>query len=252
MANKQIISINKIKQFLISIPLISIFLAKLYVFFNKEFKKQNYFYSTFINPGDLIFDIGACYGKKLASFLGIKANIVAVEPQKKCINFLKKAFGNKKVIFVNKAVGEREGLADFYQGDDHSYSTMSKDWMEYTDHSWNNPYKVKVVTLDKLIKKYGIPKYIKIDIEGFELQALKGLTHPVNIISIEFIRENMLKTIKCVNYLNKIGSYLYNLSTGEDYKFKFKTWKKHSEIINFFKSSRVPKWGDVYIKKESR
>lgn len=243
---------NKTKQFLISLPIISILLARLYVLFNKEFTRQNKFYATFISPGDLVFDIGACYGKKLASFLKIKAKVVAVEPQIICINFLKKAFARGRVIFVQKAIGESEGSADFFQGDDHSFSTMSKDWMKYTDHKWNSPYKVQVTTLDKLIKKYGVPSYIKIDVEGFELQVLKGLSQPVKMISIEFIRKNILKTIKCLNYLNRIGFNLYNLSAGEEYQFKFKTWKKYSEIIAYLKGVKIPEWGDIYIKKETK
>lgn len=246
---------NKIKQFLISIPIISIPLAQLYLLFNKEFKKQNQFYSTFISQNDLVFDIGACYGKKLASFLKINANVVVVEPQEKCMNFLKRTFSNSNVIFVQKALGERECLANFYEGEDHSLSTMSKGWMTYinrnfanTNHKWNSPYKVQVTTLDKLIKKYGIPSYIKIDVEGFELQVLKGLSHSINMISIEFIRENIHRTIECINYLNKVAPRLYNLSVGEEHKFKFNTWKKHSEIMDYFASAEIPTQGDIYIK----
>lgn len=250
MDNKQAVSFNKIKQFLISLPVISIPLAKLYLLFNKEFKRQNQLYSTFIFQNDLVFDIGACYGKKLASFLKIKTKVVAVEPQKKCMNFLKKAFSNSNVIFVQKAVGEKEGRVDFYQGEDHSFSTMSKEWMTYTRHKWNSPYKVQVTTLDKLIKKYGIPTFIKIDVEGFELQTLKGLSHSIKMISIEFIRKNIHRTIECLNYLNKLGPHLYNLSIGEEHKFKFKTWKKYREIIDYFASAKIPIWGDVYIKKK--
>lgn len=246
---------NKIKQFLISIPIISILLAKLYLLFNKEFKKQNQFYSAFISQNDLVFDVGACYGKKLASFLKIKANVVVVEPQEKCMNFLKKTFSNSNLIFVQKALGERECLADFYEGEDHSLSTMSEGWMTYinrnfvnTNHKWNSPYKVQVTTLDKLIKKYGIPSYIKIDVEGFELHVLKGLSHSINMISIEFIRENIHRTIECINYLNKIAPRLYNLSVGEEHKFKFTIWKKYSEIMDYFASAEIPAWGDIYIK----
>ena len=101
MDTKQAVYFNKIKQFLISLPVISIPLAKFYLLFNKEFKRQNQFYSTFISQNDLVFDIGACYGKKMASFLKIKAKVVAVEPQKKCMNFLKDLFLlNHKLFFL--------------------------------------------------------------------------------------------------------------------------------------------------------
>ena len=44
---------------------------------------------------------------------------------------------------------------------------------------------VPSITLDYLISKYGIPYYIKIDIEGGELNAIQGLNHCVQLLSIE-------------------------------------------------------------------
>jgi len=240
----------KLKQFLISIPVISIILAKLYLLFNQEFKRQNLFFAKFISKDDLVFDIGACYGKKLASFVKLQAKVVAVEPQKKCLNFLKKAFSKSRVIFVQKAVGSKEGWADFWEGEDHSFSTMSKDWMTLTYHKWHHPYKVPVTTLDKLIEKYGTPSFIKIDVEGFELAVLRGLSRPIKMISIEFTRKNIGQTLEIINFLKKSGPNRYNLSVGDEFKFKFKTWKKPNEIIAYFKKDKIPSWGDVYVKRE--
>ena len=42
-----------------------------------------------------------------------------------------------------------------------------------------------MTTLDDLINRYGKPCYVQIDVEGFELPVLKGLTQSVPLISFE-------------------------------------------------------------------
>ena len=46
--------------------------------------------------------------------------------------------------------------------------------------------RVPCTTLDCLIEEYGRPDYIKLDIEGAELDALAGLSSRVDLISLEF------------------------------------------------------------------
>lgn len=255
---KKIAIINKLKQFLACAPLISKPLAKLYFALNKECKEQNKFYSDFIGQGDLVFDVGACYGKKLVSFLKADANVVAIEPQEKCVDYLRRVFGADKVTFIQKALGDKEAVLDFYEGQDRSFSTASKEWMAdlsrnfgEINHVWKPARKITATTLDKLVEKYGIPHFIKIDVEGFEFNVLKGLSRPVNMIAIEFIRANIPRAVKCIDYLNNMGPYSYNLTAGENYEFKFGIWKKHNEIVEYLMSKEVPVWGDIYIKSDS-
>ena len=93
-----------------------------------------------------------------------------------------------------------------------------------------------------------MPTFIKIDVEGYELSVLKGLTTTIKMISIEFIKNNIHNSIDCINYLNNMGNYRYNYSIGEEHSFKFEIWKDYKGIIDCLKHPGIANWGDIYIK----
>ena len=43
-----------------------------------------------------------------------------------------------------------------------------------------------VLIRPNIINEYGVPSFIKIDVEGYELSVLEGLTIPIECISVEF------------------------------------------------------------------
>ena len=70
---------------------------------------------------------------------------------------------------------------------------------------WNDPIKVKTITLDKMIEVYGKPDLIKIDVEGYEYDVLKGLSKKVNHICFEWHEEEYENLIKIINHLENLG-----------------------------------------------
>ena len=135
---------------------------------------------------------------------------------------------------------------------------MSDRWIHATQQSgrfknykWDKTEKVPVTTLDKKIKVYGIPKYIKIDVEGYELEVLKGLSNPVQNISIEFTAEDIENSYKCIDYISTLGDFTFNYSIGESLILKNHEWKSKDNIK--FSLAKVCKeenkaWGDIYAK----
>jgi FkbM family methyltransferase len=212
---------------------------------------------SIISKGDICFDVGANIGKKTEMFLNLGASVVCIEPQQKCVNILNSKFSdNQSVEIVNSALGEKEDVLDIFISSADTLTTMSRDFIEKTKKerfqyiNWNEIEKVNVTTLDNLIVKFGLPKYCKIDVEGYEVEVLKGLTKPIKYISVEFTPELKEKTFECMSILNNISEYEYNYSEGESHLFSFENWISSQEMIKFLEKNndfRIS-FGDLYAR----
>jgi FkbM family methyltransferase len=212
-------------------------------------------YSQFIRKNDLCFDIGSNIGNRAELFLELGAKIICVEPQQACINHLNKIFrNNKSITIVPKALSDNEGFAMLDVCEEAPIlSTMSDKWKNEgrfsQQYKWTTTQKVPTTTLDTLIEQYGMPVFCKIDVEGFELTVLKGLTKPIPLISFEFTREFFQDATHCIDHLLSLGSVTFNCSIGETMKLLFPSWITAEELdqkLGSLKDKNL--WGDIYAK----
>lgn len=218
-------------------------------------RKERKFFSSFINRGDLVFDVGANIGNKSAVFASLNARVVAIEPQKSCAAYLKKRFRkNKSIEILETALGSLEGTAELYICEEFpTISTISKKWIEkgrFSDtHLWNQKDSIPITTLDTVISQFGVPKYIKIDVEGYENEVLKGLSVPCEYISFEFTIEFLEDARDCLVYLETLGAFLLNCSFGESPNFFLSEWTDMQDLISCLQSIDGNNlWGDIYVK----
>jgi FkbM family methyltransferase len=213
------------------------------------------FYSLFIKEGDLCFDVGANIGNRTEIFLKLGAKVVCIEPQDFNIQKLNKLYGHdKNVTILNKGIADKNGQMELHICEDsNEISTMSEKWMNKgrfaRDYEWTKTQIVEVITLDDLINQYGMPKFCKIDVEGFEYPVLKGLTQKIPYLSFEFTREFFDDSKKCIDHLLSIGSAEFNCSIGESYKLLLPSWVAPEELyekLNRRKGKYL--WGDIYCK----
>lgn len=213
------------------------------------------FYAKLIQPGDLVFDVGANIGNRSETFLKLGAKVIAFEPQMKCVEKLQKRFANNANIII-----EKTGLADqngeiklAISSDSSVIASMSDKWIHEgrfaKNNEWNQYELVNVTTLDQMILKHGVPSFCKIDVEGFELNVLKGLSKPINYISIEFTKEFFADAVACIEIVNRISPVEINFSIGETMRFQNSEFISADTCIRQIESIKDDTlWGDIYIK----
>lgn len=224
----------------------------------KEYRgKLLLFYSQFINKGDLCFDIGASYGNRTETFLELGAKVITIEPHSGVANFLKNKFDDK-IILIRKAVGSKKEFRTMFLNDNTAISSLSEDWItrvanskRFGNQNWGRKVEVEVTTLDYLIYDFGTPDFCKIDVEGFELEVLKGLTKPIKQLSFEFtIPEFSQRAIEGINYLNTLGKIECNYSSAETLQLALSEWISPDEFVKLFKTlpSQNIIDGDIYVR----
>ena len=225
------------------------------------FRRRKLFYSSFIRKDDLCFDVGANMGNRVSPLLAIGSKVVAVEPQKNCYRFLQYKFGNK-IKIVTKGLGEGDGIKDFHISDSSVISSFSDEWINsvkdgrFKGSSWNKTEKVEMTTLDHLIAEYGEPSFIKIDVEGYELEVLKGLTKPIKMISFEYtVPEQTNKAIDCIKQIENNNSNIEcNYSVGEIMDLASDQWLSAEKMKDLLclKEFCHTGFGDVYVRTKNQ
>jgi FkbM family methyltransferase len=192
----------------------------------------------------LVFDIGANGGGKTAVFSSIVDTVVSVEPSPAAVKILADRFlYNRRVVVVGQGVGAEEGSAKFYLfGEADCYNTFSPKWLESLAGSGlsDRPHKmpkavleVPVTTLDRLMGEHGVPSYIKIDVEGYELPVIKGLSKPIPLVSFECnLPEFAAETIECLSRLAELSpSALFNYCVEEPpVRFVSEQWLRRDQM----------------------
>ena len=223
--------------------------------------KRSRFYSNYVKPGELCFDVGANVGNRVDALLNIGAKVVAIEPQEACFSFLEKKYGDK-IQLVKKGIGAEEGMHDFYISNANVLSSFSTDWIKSVEASnrfentkWSKVIKTEITTLDILIKEFGLPVFIKIDIEGYEAEALEGLSHPIKTLSFEYtVPEQIDKVVACLERLERIDMNIEcNYCIGEQMEMVLDHWVSSSDMKVLLSNHKfiTSGFGDIYVKFKS-
>jgi FkbM family methyltransferase len=127
-----------------------------------------------LRAGQTIWDVGAnvgIYVELFAQAAGPEGRVVAFEPSPDNYKLLCEKFaGRQNIVLKNVALAEREGTASFYaaEGGGVTDGLSAKPGLAMRES------KVDVHTGDSYLAQFP-PDLIKIDIEGYELEALQGM-----------------------------------------------------------------------------
>ncbi len=128
----------------------------------------------------LIFDVGANDGADTAFYLGLGYSVVAVEADPKLALQLRRRFTEEivagLVTVVNVAVTEKDsGEVDLYISAENTESSLIRTMAERSGEPCRQ-VKVPARNLCSLFEEFGLPWYCKIDIEGYDAMAVKGMS----------------------------------------------------------------------------
>lgn len=217
------------------------------------------FYSQFVRPGDLTFDIGAHLGSRSRAFLDLGARVVALEPQPLCAACLRKRWdGERRFTLVHQAVGAQPGKACLHLNRSNpTISTLSPAaWRAAMAAAaarrerWDGRIEVDVITLDRLIETYGVPAFCKIDVEGFEAQVLAGLSRPLPALSFEFVSVETAGAQACLRRLTALGRYQFNWSLRERLRLESPDWVDASRVARMLGGlGAAAVSGDIYARR---
>ena len=221
-------------------------------------------YRPFIEPGDMCFDIGANRGRKTFVMRKLEARVVAVEPlfafgDEFVPEFSWRWGKDKGVMPVARAV-TAERLIEISVNKFIPYvSSIDKRWMTESAHAPKNgqPYYrpsslidryVQGITLDGLIGIYGMPRFVKVDVEGAENSVMATLSTPIPAFNMEFHQDWI--PVAAMEHMDSLGPYQWTYALDFQGTFAMSGFTDREGLLAILKRTLTEKgngsWGDIY------
>jgi FkbM family methyltransferase len=215
----------------------------------------------------MLFDIGANCGNYTNANIDKYSKIICVDASGLQCELLKKNVPSDKCTIVHTLVSSVD-TAKFYRCSASGISSASLDWVlgkgrfapgnRYYEPSFQwtlDP--VSITSLDQLIEIYGVPSFIKIDVEGHELEVIKSLTKYSGTIAFEWAEEMKTEAIETINYISAaLGHKKFYIQSEDAYTFvpDDNSYVTKEEIIEIIHTTWVPKrqelWGMIWCLQE--
>ncbi|MGO2259044.1 MAG: FkbM family methyltransferase [Hafnia alvei] len=165
-------------------------------------------FKRFVRQGDRILDAGANIGYTALTFLSLGAiKVVALEPVPYIFDRLH-TLASDDLITVEKALSAEEGQTEIVLSQSHNQgSSIKPELMEIFPEVYGAELKkalINTTTVDRLVDEHGQFDVWKLDIEGAEIDALRGasntlLSSPPRIIFAELYADALVSFYQLVS-----------------------------------------------------
>jgi len=193
---------------------------------------------SLVRENDIVFDVGTNVGETLLHFgklVGDGGCVYGFEPDEKNFenvqqNIALNDFENLHVF--NLGVSDRKASEKLYRVDEHNLG-MNRILSDEEAKGFQDFVTIETDTLDHIVSENGISQVdvIKIDIEGYEMHALRGARQmlerfkPKLFVEVGYSRliKNGTSPTELVSFLDDLGYRIYHSETDEaigvDYDF---------------------------------
>jgi FkbM family methyltransferase len=129
---------------------------------------------------DLIFDVGMHLGEDTEFYLKKGFRVVAIEADPlHCTQVAQRLAANVasgQLVILNVAIAKEAGSVCFYRNLDMSiWGTVNASWVERNNGTRSETIEVQSLPMARVFEDYGVPYYMKVDIEGSDLLCIEAL-----------------------------------------------------------------------------
>jgi len=185
-----------------------------------------------LRPGDCVWDIGAnigFYTRLFSGRVGNNGRVLAFEPSPLNHAKLEAACADlSNVDIFNFGIGDDDGEVIFQQGEDDLGATSR---VVFEDQAGGvRTVKVQIRVGDELVKKRlaRLPNALKIDVEGFELEVVRGLEHTLRDRRLRLIGIEMHLTLLQDRGLKSAPQEIESILQGQGFTLK---WADSSHLL---------------------
>lgn len=219
---------------------------------NRQYNAHEYrFLKSLLKSGDTVIDVGANIGTIsicMSQAVGPAGSVMAFEPDPITYKAMVENISLNKlenIVPINAAVGKASGLRDFcrlkkssdmnhFLGDENGYMSRSEVII-----------KVKCETIDDLFEKRKLKRValLKIDVEGAELEVLRGGTQVlanglVDSLVVEMFDNNCAnfgyRAKNIVDFLSEYGYKPFEIVNGERMSIRAISQSDFPQCVNVF------------------
>ena len=217
------------------------------------------FCDRLIEPGSLVFDIGAHVGHRSRAMARAGARVVAVEPQPVFADFLARCVIDDRIVLDTHTVGAAAGPTTLHVSARHpTVTTASRAWADqvgqqagFSHVRWPAQVTVEQTTLAALIARYGEPAFCKIDVEGLEADILAGLDKALACLAFECLPAAREIGLACIDRLEQLAEdYRYNWVVGEQHRWARADWCGADTLRDMIRDMNADAGGiDIYARR---
>jgi FkbM family methyltransferase len=186
---------------------------------------------------DLIFDVGMHQGEDTRFYLSEGFRVLAIEANPELVAsarlLFEPAIKAGRLTFLNVGLSDRESVEKFWVCDGNTaWSSFNRE-IASRDGCAHHSVEIPTRRLDSILREFGIPIYLKMDIEGKELdglEAMKGLPLP-RFISVEDVGPDPITgRIRILEMLHCLGYRYFNLVAQTNFRPLFRRWQTHYKM----------------------